>query len=214
VRAVLSWNSGPGVPDVDVSTLLLTAAGKVRSDDDFIFYNQPKHLSGAVLHLGKQAVAADRTADTVLVDLAKVESAIEKVVIAASAYGGTFGQVPRLCLQILNESTGIELARFEDMKASSEAAFMAGELYRRQGSWRFRAVGQAGSRAWRAWQHISASASTMISLRLRLGLRQPAPQRRRLLLPQSSPVQVSEPRRIKVHTHHRLSRWRRRRRSP
>uniref|UniRef100_UPI000ACA8BB2 TerD family protein n=2 Tax=Streptomyces TaxID=1883 RepID=UPI000ACA8BB2 len=41
VRAVLSWSAGPGVPDVDASALLLTSTGQVRSDGDFVFYNQP-----------------------------------------------------------------------------------------------------------------------------------------------------------------------------
>ncbi len=54
VRAVLHWAPGPGgAPDVDVSALLLGADGRVRSDDDFIFYNQPQHPSGQVRHLSK-----------------------------------------------------------------------------------------------------------------------------------------------------------------
>ena len=58
VRVQLGWRSGPGVPDVDASALLL-ASGKVRSDADFVFYNQPSHASGAVRHEGKQT-APDR----------------------------------------------------------------------------------------------------------------------------------------------------------
>lgn len=46
VRAVVGWTAGGGVPDVDASALLVTETGKVRSDDDFVFYNQPTHPSG------------------------------------------------------------------------------------------------------------------------------------------------------------------------
>lgn len=136
VRAVLGWSAGPGVPDVDASALLLTAAGRVRSDDDFVFYNQPRHASGAVRHLGKRPGA-----DTLAVDLAAVEPRIERVVLCASADGGTFGQVPGLHLAVLDAVSGEELARF-DMAAGPETAFLSGELYRRAGAWRFRAVGQ------------------------------------------------------------------------
>ncbi|MFD7561455.1 TerD family protein, partial [Streptomyces sp. NPDC059835] len=54
VRVELGWHGGPGAPDVDVSALLLTPAGKVRSDEDFVFYNQPVHPSGAVRHEGRR----------------------------------------------------------------------------------------------------------------------------------------------------------------
>ncbi len=129
VRVTLGWASGPGVPAVDVSALL-TASGKVRSDDDFVFYNQPRHASGAVAHEGNSlAVALDR-----------VEPAIDKVVIAASADGGTFGQVHGLHVRVTGPD-GAELARF-DTTATTETAFVLGELYRRDGAWKFRAVGQ------------------------------------------------------------------------
>ncbi|MYS72164.1 stress response protein, partial [Streptomyces sp. SID5926] len=42
VRAELVWSPGPGVPEVDASALLLTSAGRVRDDGDFVFYNQPR----------------------------------------------------------------------------------------------------------------------------------------------------------------------------
>ncbi|KOG90505.1 TetR family transcriptional regulator, partial [Streptomyces varsoviensis] len=46
VRTVLRWTPGPGVPDVDASALLIGDEGRVRSDEDFVFYNQPRHPSG------------------------------------------------------------------------------------------------------------------------------------------------------------------------
>ena len=64
VRAVLRWTPGPGVPDVDASALLLGLDGRVRSDEDFVFYNQPRHPSGKVWRLGKKRITESIT-DTV-----------------------------------------------------------------------------------------------------------------------------------------------------
>ncbi|OKJ04903.1 stress response protein [Streptomyces sp. CB01249] len=136
VRAVLSWTAGPGVPDVDASALVLGADGRVRSDGDFVFYNQPRHASGAVRHLGKQPGS-----DTLEADLAALGPEVERIALCASADGGTFGQVPGLHLRLLDAGSGAELARF-DMAAGPETAYVCGELYRRAGGWKFRAVGQ------------------------------------------------------------------------
>ncbi|MGX1119415.1 stress response protein SCP2 [Streptomyces ambofaciens] len=144
VRVELAWSAGPGVPEVDASALLLTAAGRVRDDGDFVFYNQPRHTSGAVGHLGKRGgpgADAGVTTDAVEVDLLSVESAVERIVLCASADGGAFGRVPGLSLRLLDAATGTELARF-DITAGTETALVGGELYRRQGAWKFRAVGQ------------------------------------------------------------------------
>ncbi|MER6032905.1 TerD family protein [Streptomyces sp. NPDC001835] len=143
LRVELGWRPGPAVPDADASALLLTA-GKVRSDGDFVFYNQPAHASGAVRHQGKRT-AGERITDTLLVDLARVESGIDRIVLAASADGGTFGQVPGLYVEVTEESGGAVVARFDSPGATSETAFLLGEFYRRQGGWKFRAVGQGYS---------------------------------------------------------------------
>ncbi|WP_408907173.1 TerD family protein [Streptomyces cavernicola] len=140
VRVEIGWRSGPGVPDADASALLLVA-GKVRSDSDFVFYNQAEHASGAVRHEGKRP-AGDQVTDALVVDLARVEPEIETVVLAASADGGTFGQIPGLHVRLLDAAGGSELARYDSGDASVETAFVLGELYRRQGAWKFRAVGQ------------------------------------------------------------------------
>ncbi|WNF01467.1 TerD family protein [Streptomyces luomodiensis] len=140
VRIELGWRTGPGVPDVDASALLLVS-GKVRSDGDFVFYNQAAHSSGAVRHEGKRTTG-DAVTDTLSVDLARVEPAIDTVVLAGSADGGTFGRVPGLHIRVLDAAGGAEIARFDSDDATVETAFVLGELYRRQGAWKFRAVGQ------------------------------------------------------------------------
>ncbi|MEU6096991.1 TerD family protein [Streptomyces sp. NPDC047079] len=142
LRVELGRRSGPGIPDADASALLLVS-GKVRTDADFVFYNQPAHFSGAVRHEGKRDLGG-RVIDSLLVDLARVEPAIETVVLVASADGGTFGQVPGLYIRVLDARQGTELARF-DPAATVETALVLGEFYRRQGAWKFRAVGQGYS---------------------------------------------------------------------
>ncbi|MGW0287543.1 TerD family protein [Streptomyces sp. NPDC003236] len=143
LRVELGWRPGPSVPDADASALLL-AAGKVRSDGDFVFYNQPAHPSGAVRHEGKRTTG-ERVTDTLLVDLARVESGIDRIVLAASSDGGTFGQVPGLYIEVTEDGGGAVVARFDSPGATSETAFVLGEFYRRQGGWKFRAVGQGYS---------------------------------------------------------------------
>lgn len=140
LRVELGWGSGQGVPDVDASALLLVA-GKVRSDGDFVFYNQPAHSSGAVRHEGKRNDGGQVT-DALLVDLTRVEPVVETVVLAASADGGSFGRVPGLSIRVLDARQGTEIARFDSTDATVETAFVLGEFYRRQGAWKFRAVGQ------------------------------------------------------------------------
>ncbi|MEV0336334.1 TerD family protein [Nocardia sp. NPDC050717] len=139
VRVEVGWQSGAGVPDADASALLLAGA-KVRSDDDFVFYNQAVHPSGTVRHEGKHQ--GPTVIDVLSVHLAQVEPQIETIVLAASADGGTFGQFRGLYIRLLDAATGAEIARFDSTGATTETAFVLGELYRRQGAWKFRAVGQ------------------------------------------------------------------------
>ena len=136
LRATLSWDQRPGVPDVDASALLLDERGVVGSEADFVFYNQPRHPSGGVAMTGKAPGA-----DAIDVDLGRVPSATTRIVLAASSDGGTFGQVPGLRLELADRSTGQLIAAFP-MQAGDETAFLSAEIYRRAGQWKFRAVGQ------------------------------------------------------------------------
>ncbi|WP_280885698.1 TerD family protein [Streptomyces sp. LBL] len=140
LRVALGWRTGPGVPDADASALLLVN-GKVRSDNDFVFYNQPVHSSGAVRHEGKRQ-AGDQVTDTLFVDLARVEPTIGTVVLAVSADGGTFAAVPDLHIEVRDAERDTVAVRFDSTGATVETAFVLGEFYRRQGAWKFRAVGQ------------------------------------------------------------------------
>ncbi|MFG2132403.1 TerD family protein [Streptomyces sp. NPDC048751] len=141
LQVAVTWQQGPGVPDVDVSALLLDASGRVRSDADLVFYNQPAHPSGSVRHLGKGQGTGGASADWLWLDLAAVEPAVDRVVVAASADAGTFGQIPVLDVRVALPA-GQPVASFSIDDAGSETAFVFGEFYRRNGTWKFRAVGQ------------------------------------------------------------------------
>ncbi len=136
VVVTLSWQGRPGL-DADLSALLLAAAtGKVRSDDDLVFYNQP--TGPGVQHLGKTAGAT--TTDRVQVDTDRLPADVDRVVVAASADGGTFGQLGALSVTV--SDGGTELVRYDIRDATTETALVFVELYLRGGQWKVRAVGQ------------------------------------------------------------------------
>ncbi|MFF8603867.1 TerD family protein [Streptomyces sp. NPDC015232] len=146
VRAVLRWTPGPGVPDVDASALLLGSDGRVRSDEDFVFYNQPRHPSGLVRRLAKKRGPEGLT-DTVEADLGALEASVDQVVIAASSDGGSFRAVSDLRILLYDAAPGAAggepLAVFDvSAETGEETAIICGELYRRGEGWKFRAVGQ------------------------------------------------------------------------
>jgi stress response protein SCP2 len=144
VRAVLRWSAGPGAPDVDASALLLGTDGRVRSDGDFVFYNQPRHPSGKVWRLGKKRVTEGLT-DTVQTNLGGVEADVSRVLLVASADDVPFSRVEdlRILLYDADLPDGDPLAYFDIVpETGEETAMICGELYRRGGSWKFRALGE------------------------------------------------------------------------
>ncbi|GJF28622.1 hypothetical protein KNE206_13220 [Kitasatospora sp. NE20-6] len=145
VRAVLRWSATPGAPDVDVSALLVGADGRVRSDADFVFYNQPRHPSGTVRHLPKQQAAGGEVSDAVEIDLVRLPPDVHRVVLAGSSEGGAFPSVPRLRVLVLDAAAGEgadPVAEFPVTDSDDVTALVAGEFYRRGGAWKFRAIGQ------------------------------------------------------------------------
>ncbi|MFJ8590330.1 TerD family protein [Streptomyces sp. NPDC093598] len=147
VRAVLRWTPGQGVPDVDASALLLGPGGRVRSDEDFVFYNQPRHPAGKVWRLGKKRVAEGLT-DTIQTELTGVEQEVSRILLVASADGVTFDRVQALRI-LLYDAAGsdTEALAYFDVKPETgqETALICGELYRRGEGWKFRALGEGYS---------------------------------------------------------------------
>ncbi|MEU8586812.1 TerD family protein [Streptomyces sp. NPDC048664] len=148
VRAVLRWTPGTGVPDVDASALLLGPGGRVRSDEDFVFYNQPRHPSGTVRLLGKKR-AGEGLTEAIQTDLTGVEADVKRVLLVASADDVTFDQVRGLRIELHDAGAGADaepLAHFEiKPETGAETALICGELYRRGEGWKFRALGEGYS---------------------------------------------------------------------
>lgn len=122
---------------LDVSGLLLTADGKVRSDDDFIFYNQPSG-PGVTYRSG-----GGTAPDAITVDTAAVPPGIEKIVVTASpdAPGQTFQGIEPTAT-IRNADDNSALATFTPPQLGAETALVVVEIYLRNGVWKARAVGQ------------------------------------------------------------------------
>lgn len=151
-RVGLGWDarSTDGKPfDLDASALLLGADGKVRSDADFIFYNQPKDAVGSVVHMGDNLTGeGDGDDEEITVDLSKVPADVQKIVFAVSIHdaaerGQNFGMVRNAYIRLLNDDNQTEIVRYDlSEDAGSEGALNFAEVYRHNGEWKFRAVGQ------------------------------------------------------------------------
>lgn len=147
----LGWDarSTTGAPfDLDASALLC-GGGRVLGDEWFIFYNQLTSPDGSVEHTGDNLTGEGEGDDeSLIVDLPKVPAACDKIIFPVSIHdadnrGQTFGQVGNAFIRVVNQADGQELARYDlSEDASTETAMIFGELYRYQGEWKFRAVGQ------------------------------------------------------------------------
>jgi len=148
----LGWNarstSGDDF-DLDASAFLLSESGKVRSDSDFIFYNNKRSADGSVEHKGDNRTGAGDGDDEVLsVNLLTVPGDVTKVAFAvtihdAEARRQSFGQISGAFIRVIDEGSSKELVRYDlSEDFSTETALIFGELYRHQGEWKFRAVGQ------------------------------------------------------------------------
>lgn len=135
--------------DLDASAFLLDANGKVRSDADFIFYNQLKSPCGSVQHTGDNRTGAGEGDDeAVMVDLTRVPADVQKITFTVTIHEAeqrrqNFGQVSNAFIRLVNAETNTEVARYDlGEDASTETAMIFGELYRLGSEWKFGAVGQ------------------------------------------------------------------------
>ncbi len=138
--------------DLDACAFLLTEAGKVRSDADFVFYNQKEGGNGSVVYGGDNRTGnGDGDDETIIVDLSNVPANVTKIAVTvtiheAQARGQNFGQVNNAFIRCIDAATGEEHARFDlSEDFSIETAVVFGEIYRHSGSWKFKAVGQGYS---------------------------------------------------------------------
>ena len=148
----LGWDTrstdGAGF-DLDASAFLLSAGDRVRSDADFIFYNNLRSVDGAVEHTGDNRTGeGDGDDEALTVELTRVPNEVQKIAVAVTIHEGeqrrqNFGMVSNAFIRVVNDATGREIARYDLTEdASIETAMIFGEVYRHGAEWKFRAVGQ------------------------------------------------------------------------
>ena len=134
--------------DLDASVFMLGENKKVTSESDFIFFNNKKHTSGSVEHMGDNRTGeGDGDDEVVKVDLSKVPSTINAIAFTVTIYDAlnrkqNFGQVENAYIRIINPDSNEEIIRYdlgEDF--SIENAVVVGELYRHNDEWKFNAIG-------------------------------------------------------------------------
>ena len=152
IRLGLGWDTnmfdGGDDFDLDVSLFMVGKSGKVEQDEDFIFYNNLKHPSEAVEHLGDNRTGdGDGDDEEILVDFSKMPDRIEKIAVTVTIYEAkerrqNFGQLNNSYVRVVKSDNEEQLLRYdlgEDF--SIETAIVVCEIYRHNGEWKFSAVG-------------------------------------------------------------------------
>lgn len=147
----LGWkpNEGTGADfDLDASAFMLNANGKLANDSYFVFYGNQTSPDGAVQSEGDNLVGGGNGDDeTIKVDLQKVEPNVQEIIFTVTIYDATgrrqnFGQVRNAYIRIYNDENKEEIARYDlDEDFSIETAVEFGRLYRKNGIWKFEAMG-------------------------------------------------------------------------
>lgn len=144
---VNAYDTG-GSFDLDTAAFLLGSNGQVRSSDDFVFYGNLRHVSGAVEHLGDNTTGAgDGDDEQIRIELTRVPDSVSRITFTVTIYEAderrqNFGQINNAFIRILDEDKGVELMRYdlgEDFSIETAAVF--GELYKHNGEWKFNAIG-------------------------------------------------------------------------
>ena len=153
VSVGLGWdpNEGSGFDfDLDASAFILGANKKLPKDEYFVFYNNQKSPDGSVESTGDDLTGGNSDGgddETLNVDLTKVDPQVQEIIFTATIYKAeerkqNFGQVRNSYIRIYNSITNEEIARYDlDEDFSIETAVEFGRLYRRNGEWKFEAMG-------------------------------------------------------------------------
>ena len=135
--------------DLDAMVFLTADSGKVRSDADFVFFNNKTSADGSVVHGGdNRSGAGEGDDETIAIDLEKVPTDVTKIVATVVIYEGkersqNFGMVDKAYIRVLNGDGGAEIARFDlSEDAGTVTAMIFGEIYRNGADWKFKATGQ------------------------------------------------------------------------
>jgi tellurium resistance protein TerD len=146
----LGWDvraTGGAGYDLDASVFMLDPGGRVRGDEDFVFYNNPRSPDGSVEHTGGN-LTGEGDDEQIRVDLTRVPSDVHRLAFSVTIHEAdlrrqNFGMVEEAFIRVVNGETGREIVRYDlSEDASTETAMIFGEVYRRGTEWKFRAVGQ------------------------------------------------------------------------
>lgn len=135
--------------DLDASILMVTESGRVRTDNNFIFYRQLRLACGSIEHAGDNCTGlGDGDDEALKIKLDQVSAAITWPVVAVTIHDAqirkqNFGMVHNAFIRLVNSETSIEITRFDlSEDSSTETAMVFGEVYRYGSEWKFKAVGQ------------------------------------------------------------------------
>lgn len=152
VRVGLGWDTrvtDGNAFDLDASVFVLNETGKVRSDADFVFYNNKNGANGSVVHQGDNLTGEGSGDDEVVaVSLDQIPADIQKLSFAVTIHEAdgrrqNFGMVSNAFIRVVNAEGGAEIARYDlSEDASTETAMIFGDLYRHGSEWKFKAIGQ------------------------------------------------------------------------
>ncbi|AZB72861.1 TerD family protein [Synechococcus elongatus] len=138
--------------DLDASAFLLADTGKVRSEKDFVFYNQLQSGCGSVVAAGDNRTGQGEGDDEqIRINLEFVPAAVQRIAIVVTIHEAiarkqSFGQVSNAFIRVVNEETNTEIVRYDlSEDYSTETSLIFGEVYHYGGEWKFRAVGQGHS---------------------------------------------------------------------
>jgi stress response protein SCP2 len=148
----LGWDVASGGPDIDcdASAILCGANGQIIRTGDVVFYNAQKHSSGSVYSTGDNRTGAGEGDDEqIIVDLKKVPSEYEKIVFVVTIYEATvrkqhFGLINNAFIRIVDAETNREIMKYNlSENYPGKTAMIFAEIYRKDGKWKFNAIGQA-----------------------------------------------------------------------
>lgn len=147
IKVALGWDITNQQCDLDSSAFMLGANGTVLGDDWFVFYGSTTSPDGSVRHSGDSCGAGDGDDEVINVNLQRVNPQVEKIVFVvtineALELGLNFSMVANAYIRIVNADNNQELARFDLTNYySNVTSMMVGELYRRNGEWKFNPIG-------------------------------------------------------------------------
>ena len=138
----------PAPIDCDASAILLQN-GRMAGRDDLVYYNNLTHKSGTVRHMGDNLTGAGEGDDEqIVVDLARVPAEYDRIVLVVNIYQAVqrrqhFGMIQNAFIRIVDARNNQEMCRYNlSENYNNKTAMLFGEVYRKDGEWKFRAIGE------------------------------------------------------------------------